>query len=82
MTDVDGEDKLISLAAKVSFDNKSFSRYKTKFGNCNLQEFQELMITTEMYRFLVVMSDLLSCLALGSNDVANAISPLIILMKN
>lgn len=40
------------------------------------------MIITEMYRFLVIMSDLLSCLALGSNDVANAISPLIILMKN
>ena len=40
------------------------------------------MIVAEMYRFLTILSDFLMCLALGSNDVANAISPLIVLMKN
>ena len=40
------------------------------------------MIVSEMYRYLTIMSSFLMCLALGSNDVANAISPLIVLMKN
>jgi inorganic phosphate transporter, PiT family len=40
------------------------------------------MIISEMYRFLGILSSLFMCVALGSNDVANAISPLIILMQN
>lgn len=35
-----------------------------------------------MYRFLCILSSLFMCLGIGSNDVANAISPLIVLMKN
>jgi phosphate/sulfate permease len=41
-----------------------------------------MMIISEMYRALTILSSVLMSLALGSNDVANAISPLIVLMKN
>ena len=39
------------------------------------------MVTSELYRWLMVTSAFLVCLAHGSNDVANAISPLIVVMK-
>lgn len=35
---------------------------------------------TEAYRFLMVVSAMLVCLAHGSNDVANAITPLIVVL--
>ena len=41
------------------------------------QEADRILIY-ETYRFLVIMADMLVCLAHGSNDVANAISPLIV----
>ena len=40
------------------------------------------MLTCEVYRFLMVLSAFLVCLSHGSNDVANAISPLIVVMRN
>lgn len=43
--------------------------------------FQQAILTNEIYRYLMVLSAFLVCLSHGSNDVANAISPLIILMK-
>ena len=39
------------------------------------------MLTCEVYRFLMILSAFLVCLSHGSNDVANAISPLLVLMK-
>lgn len=42
--------------------------------------FRQAMVTCQVYRVLMVMSDYLVCLSHGSNDVANAISPLIVLM--
>lgn len=44
--------------------------------------FQQIILTNEIYRYLMVLSAFLVCLSHGSNDVANAISPLIVLMKN
>ena len=43
--------------------------------------FQQAILTNEIYRYLMVLSAFLVCLSHGSNDVANAISPLIVLMK-
>lgn len=43
--------------------------------------FKQAMLTSQIYRFLMVFSDFLVCLGHGSNDVANAISPLMVLMK-
>jgi phosphate/sulfate permease len=43
--------------------------------------FQQSILTNEVYRYLMVLSAFLVCLSHGSNDVANAISPLIVLMK-
>ena len=40
------------------------------------------MLTSEMYRVLMVKSALLVCMSHGSNDVANAISPLSVLIKH
>ena len=70
----------VSLSFGVNFDNKSLSNYSKQYGACDRQQFQEQMIISEMYRFLGILSSLFMCVALGSNDVANAISPLIILM--
>ena len=39
------------------------------------------ILVYETYRFLVIMADMLVCLAHGSNDVANAISPLIVVAE-
>jgi len=36
---------------------------------------------TEVYRFLMVVAALLVCLAHGSNDVANAITPLLVVQN-
>jgi phosphate/sulfate permease len=70
----------VSLSFGVNFDNKSLSNYSEQYGACDRKQFQEQMIISEMYRFLGILSSLFMCVALGSNDVANAISPLIILM--
>ena len=39
------------------------------------------MLIAQIYRCLMIMSDFLVCMAHGSNDVGNAISPLIIVMN-
>ena len=39
------------------------------------------MITSQLFRCLMVASDFLVCMSHGSNDVGNAISPLLVLMK-
>ena len=39
------------------------------------------MLTAQIYRFVMVFSDFLVCLGHGSNDVANAISPMMVLMR-
>ena len=44
--------------------------------------FQQAILTSQVYRCLMVMSDFLVCAAHGSNDVGNAISPLIVLMSH
>lgn len=43
--------------------------------------FKQALITNQSFRFLMLFSAFLSSLALGSNDVSNAISPLILLMR-
>lgn len=43
--------------------------------------FQQAILTAQVYRCLMIMSDFLVCMAHGSNDVGNAISPLIVLMS-
>jgi inorganic phosphate transporter, PiT family len=40
-----------------------------------------IYIMTEMYRFLMVLAALMVCLAHGSNDVANAITPLLVVQN-
>ena len=52
-------------------DNQSIKLYFLK----------QAKLTSEVYRFLMVMSAALVCLSHGSNDVGNAISPLLILMN-
>ena len=42
---------------------------------------QQAHLTSEVYRLLMVVSAGMVCLSHGSNDVANAISPLLILMN-
>lgn len=39
------------------------------------------MLIAQIYRCLMIMSDFLVCMAHGSNDVGNAISPLIVVMN-
>ena len=39
------------------------------------------MLVSEVYRYLMVASAGLVCLAHGSNDVANAISPLLVVLN-
>jgi phosphate/sulfate permease len=46
----------------------------------NQSKFMQLLIG-EVYRYLMVASACLVCLAHGSNDVANAISPLIVVLR-
>ena len=43
--------------------------------------YQQVQITTEIYRYMMVFSAALMCLSHGSNDVANGISPLIVVMR-
>jgi len=54
-----------------------------KISDENLKYYflKQAKLTSEVYRFLMVMSAALVCLSHGSNDVGNAISPLLILMK-
>jgi inorganic phosphate transporter, PiT family len=40
-----------------------------------------IYIMTEMYRFLMVLAAMMVCLAHGSNDVANAITPLLVVQN-
>jgi len=42
---------------------------------------QGIFVVTEVYRFLMVVAALLVCLAHGSNDVANAITPLLVVQN-
>lgn len=70
----------LSFNTQITFTCSNFHSYKLSYGDCPLSSFQHAMILSEMFRFLQVISSLLMALALGSNDVANAISPLIILM--
>lgn len=42
--------------------------------------FQQTILTAQVFRCLMIMSDFLVCIAHGSNDVGNAISPCIVLM--
>jgi phosphate/sulfate permease len=44
--------------------------------------YQQAILTCEMYRLLNILSSSLTALSHGTNDVANAISPLIILMRH
>jgi phosphate/sulfate permease len=44
--------------------------------------YQQVMLTSEMYRVLMIKSAMLVCMSHGSNDVANAISPLSVLIKH
>lgn len=39
------------------------------------------MLMCEVFRYFMVFSDFMACVAHGSNDVANAIAPLIIIME-
>ena len=41
-----------------------------------------MILTNQIYRFLMILSAFLVCLSHGSNDVANAISPLKVLLDN
>ena len=41
----------------------------------------EKILVYECYRWLMVMAAMLVCLAHGSNDVANAIAPLIVVAE-
>lgn len=43
--------------------------------------YKQVLITSEVYRQLMVLSAFLVCLSHGSNDVPNSISPLIVVMK-
>jgi phosphate/sulfate permease len=43
--------------------------------------YQQIQITTEIYRYMMVFSAALMCLSHGSNDVANGISPLLVVMR-
>ena len=43
--------------------------------------FKQVIVICEAYRYLMIMSAFLVCLSHGSNDVANAISPLIVILK-
>lgn len=57
-----------------------------KFGTISTKEdFEDLVITnqitiTQVYRVLTVGAAMAVCLAHGSNDVANAISPLVVVL--
>lgn len=44
-------------------------------------QFKQAMIESQVFRCLMIFADFLVCLGHGSNDVANAISPLMILMN-
>ena len=44
----------------------------------NRRQSVEKILVYETYRWLMVMAAMLVCLAHGSNDVANAIAPLIV----
>ena len=43
---------------------------------------QQLKCTSEVFRHLMILSAAFVCLAHGSNDVSNAISPLDVLLDN
>jgi PiT family inorganic phosphate transporter len=47
----------------------------------NISGEQENRLISEVYRYLMVFAACLVCLAHGSNDVANSISPLLLVMQ-
>ena len=44
-------------------------------------EQKEFALMSEVYRYLMVTAAMMVCLAHGSNDVANSISPLIVALE-
>jgi PiT family inorganic phosphate transporter len=42
--------------------------------------FKQVLLMTQIYRYLAISADLMVCLAHGSNDVANGISPLVVVL--
>ena len=82
-------DDQISFHVPLCFGVTSISDYLTAFPGAIIekdllpkikQRFKEALIITEVYRALMIISAFLVCLSHGSNDVANAISPLLIIM--
>lgn len=69
------EDKKESLLATPFEKDPQHMKMLSKYY------FQQVHFTKEVYRYLVVCADFLVCLSHGSNDVGNAISPLLILMR-
>lgn len=69
---------------KDSFKKVDNEATSTNAGhNASMEfSFKQVLITSEIYRYLMVMSAFLVCLSHGSNDVANAISPLVILLNH
>ena len=57
---------------------------KVEGFNVNIYKyyFRQMVITSEIYRMMMVVAAFLVCLSHGSNDVANAISPLIVILKH
>ena len=58
-----------SANAEVRYDGDDFTKRKQSIDK---------ILVFETYRWLMVMAAMLVCLAHGSNDVANAIAPLIV----
>lgn len=46
-----------------------------------IYSYQQALVTSQVYRLLVLLGMFLVCLSHGSNDVANAISPLVYLIN-
>ena len=59
------------LDLETNYDEQKVTLYFVK----------QAKLTTEVYRILMVISAFLVCLSHGSNDVGNAISPLLVIMK-
>jgi PiT family inorganic phosphate transporter len=57
------------------------SDQKVQLSEQKGQEENENKLVSEIYRLMMVVSAFLVCLSHGSNDVGNAISPLIIILN-
>jgi phosphate/sulfate permease len=57
------------------------SDQKVQLSEHKEQEENENKLVSEIYRLMMVVSAFLVCLSHGSNDVGNAISPLIIILN-